>query len=108
MGDGGGDAPVMPLTPCYGIGGVGGGDDGQGASGVLAVYVEGDRATAIGSVEEISGVGGGFGDFNGDIEPFAGLGPANVELIFRGQDDVVGIVVNVVVEFGVGDVHAFV
>src|ERR1700690_37325 len=98
----------MPLAPCDGIGGVGGGDDGQGAGRVFAVYVEGDGAAAIGGVEEIGGIGGGFRYFKGDVEPFAGLGPADVELIFRRQDDVVRIVVNVVIEFCVGEVDAFV
>jgi len=49
------------------------------------------------------------GDFYGDVEPFAGFGPANVELVFGWEDDAVGIVVGGVgrgVELGEGGVDA--
>jgi hypothetical protein len=43
---------------------------------------------------------------NCDIEPLPGFGPSDIELIFRGLNDVIGTTINLVVKLGVGNVDA--
>lgn len=102
---------MVPLTPGEGVGLVEGGLDGEGAGGGFAVEVDGDGPSAVGGVEKVGGVEAGVGDFDGDVEPLAGLGPADVELVFGREDERVGAVVSGVgrgVELGVGGVDALV
>ena len=68
----------MPLAPGYGLGFAEGGGDGDGGGGG-AVDVEGDGAAAVGGVEEVGGVEAGVGYVDGEVEPLAGFGPADVE-----------------------------
>ena len=52
-----------------------------------------------------------MGDFDGDVEPFTGFGPADVELVFGREDERVWAVVGGVgrgMELGVGGVDALV
>jgi hypothetical protein len=47
-------------------------------------------------------------NLNCDIEPLPGFGPSDIELIFRGLNDVIWTTVNLVVKLGVGNVDALV
>ena len=47
-------------------------------------------------------------DFYRQVEPFARLGPAYIELPLGRLHQVVRIVVNLVVKLGIGGVHSFV
>src|SRR5258706_11724751 len=109
FGDVGEDVPVMPLTPGDGVFvGLCGNDVDLRDEG-LGVAVEGNGAAAVGGVEEVDGVNAGARDVHGHVEPFAGGGPADVELVLGRRHEVVGAVVGrgLGVELGVGDVHAF-
>jgi hypothetical protein len=43
-----------------------------------------------------------------EVEPFSGLGPSDIELVFWRRDQIIGTVVDLVMELGVGDVDAIV
>jgi hypothetical protein len=47
-------------------------------------------------------------NLDGHVEPFAGIGPANIELVLRRMHCLVWIFINVIVIFGVRSVYAFV
>src|ERR1700733_10713721 len=104
------EVPVVPLAPGDGLVFAEGAGDGDGRAGD-SVDVEGDAAAAVGGVEEVGGVAAGVGYVDGEVEPLAGDGPADVELAVGWGDEVVGVVVDGdfgVVELGVGRVDAFV
>src|SRR5258705_6399302 len=94
---------MMPLPPGDRIGGILGALDLDRFSGWLAVQIEGDHAAAIGSVEKIDLVSAGLGDIDGEIEPFARLGPTNVKEFVGRRNLVVGAVVRLVSIFRVRD-----
>src|SRR3974390_2833285 len=100
----------MPLAPGDGIGCIVRGNDDERTSGWPAIHVEGDGAAAVRGVEQVDGVVAGFGNLNCDVEPLAGFRPTDVKQIGGRYDLVVGVVVNLRVEFelGVRGVDAFV
>ena len=100
----GAQIPVVPLTPGDGVGGVSGSSELERPGCVFAVDVDGNRSAAVRGVKKISRVGAAARDVDGDVEPLAGLGPANVEEIGGWGELVEGIVIDGcgwVVEFGV-------
>lgn len=96
--------PVVPLTPVDRVVGVVGGLDFHRLAGRLIVDIEGDRAAAVGGVEQVGGVDPVFRHGHGHVEPFARLGPAHVELLDRGLDGTEFVVVDA--GLGVGGIHA--
>src|SRR5579862_4666291 len=91
-----GQIPVVPLTPGHPIRRIIGRRYLQRAGGIVSIHVDGYRSAAIRCVKKISGVGSRLCYVDCDVEPLSRLGPANVHQVSRGNDLVVGIVVDLI------------
>lgn len=80
--------PMVPLPPGDRLGGIEGGGEGEGRGGGDAVDVEREGRVALRRVEEVGHVGAGRGGLDREVEPFARLGPADVEQA-EGRDHLV-------------------